>query len=362
MERMSAAIGLHYLAPDEFERFLFPRKSHLLGAVVFGERPELADPGCPFAWIDIPALDRDCVIEAWTSGQPVVREDWAGVETTRNEDVLFGCIRVDAQADLDESACRAYCSIFDAIDRIGYSHLVRVWHYFPRINATADGLERYRCFNIGRHDAFLSRGRTFEQHAPAACALGSRSGPLTIYFLAGREPGRPVANPRQWAPHRYPASHGPRGPVFSRGMVARSGGESWLFVSGTASIVGHETLHAGNADAQAGETMRNLLAVAAEARASSPGAFDISAMKAKIYVRHRRHLPELCRHLAQAFGHELTAIYLEADICRAELELEVEAVCGPGHRAEIAGKRRELARSAPEPGTRLIQGARPHRG
>lgn len=359
---MSAAIGLHYLAPDQFERFWLRRKAHLLGAVAFGERPELDAPDCPFAWIDIPVLDRDCVIEAWTSGQPVMREDWGGVETTRNEDVLFGCIRVDAETDLNGSACRAYRSIFDAIDRIGYSHLVRVWHYFPRINAAADGLERYRCFNVGRHDAFLSKGRTFEQHAPAACALGSRSGPLTIYFLAAREPGRPVANPRQWAPYRYPASYGPRGPVFSRGMVARSGGESWLFVSGTASIVGHETLHAGDADAQAGETMRNLLAVAAEARASSPGAFDTAPVKAKIYVRHRCHLPVLRRHLAQAFGHELTAIYLEADICRAELELEVEAVYVPGHRAESAGERRGLAPTALEPGARLSQAARPHRG
>jgi len=359
---MSTAIGLHYLAPDQFERFRLPGKAHLLGAVAFGERPEIEPPDCPFAWIDIPALDRECVVEAWTSGQPVVREDWAGVETTRNEDVLFGCIRVDAETDVNESTCRAYCSIFDAIDRIGYIHLVRVWHYLPRINAAADGLERYRSFNVGRHDAFLSRGRTFKQHAPAACALGSRSGPLTIYFLAAREPGRPVANPRQWAPYRYPVSYGPRGPVFSRGMVAQSGGESWLFVSGTASIVGHETLHAGDANAQAGETMRNLLAVAAEAHASSPGAFDTAAIKVKAYVRHRRHLPELRQHLAQAFGHELAAIYLEADVCRADLELEVEAVYVPGYRADGARERRGLAPTAIEPGVRLSQAARPHRG
>ena len=359
---MSAAIGLHYLAPDQFERFRFPRRAHLLGAVAFGRRPELEAPDCPFVWIDIPALDRECVIEAWTSGQPVMREDCAGVETTRNDDALFGCIRVDAETDLDRAACRAYCSIFDAIDRIGYSHLVRVWHYFPRINAAADGLERYRCFNVGRHDAFLSRGRTFEQHAPAACALGSRSGPLAIYFLAAREPGHPVANPRQCAPYRYPASYGPRGPVFSRAMVARSGGESWLFVSGTASIVGHETLHAGDAEAQAGETVRNLLAVTAEARASSSGAFDTTAMKVKVYLRHRRHLPPLRRHLAQAFGDDLTAIYLEADICRAGLEVEVEAVYVPVHRAESAGGRRGLAPTAREPRARLSRAARPHRG
>jgi hypothetical protein len=336
VERVSAAIGLDYLAPDQFERIRFPRKVHLLGAVAFGERPRLAAPDCPFAWIDIPVLDRDCVVEAWSSGQPVVREERAGVDTARNEDVLFGCIRVDAETDLNGSACRAYCSIFDAIDSIGYSHLVRVWHYFPRINAAADGLERYRCFNVGRHEAFLARGRTFEQHAPAACALGSRSGPLTIYFLAAREPGRPVANPRQWAPYRYPASYGPRGPVFSRGMVARSGGESWLFVSGTASIVGHETLHAGDAERQAGETMRNLLALVAEARASSPGSLDAAEMRAKVYVRDRRHLPAARRHFADAFGHDISAIHLEADICRADLELEVEAVYVPASRMTIA--------------------------
>jgi len=357
MDRVSAAIGLHYLAPDQFERFRNSRKTHLLGAVAFGARPELGAPDFPFAWIDIPALDRGCVVEAWSSGQPVVREDRSGIETTRNEDVLFGCTRADADTSLMGSTCRAYCSIFDAIDRIGYSHLIRVWHYFPRINAAADGLERYRAFNLGRHDAFVSRGRAFEQHAPAACALGSRSGPLTIYFIAAREPGRPVQNPRQWAPYHYPASYGPRGPVFSRGMLARSGGEPLLFVSGTASIVGHETLHAGDADAQGGETLRNLLAVVAEAHASSAGALDTAAMKAKVYVRNRRHLPALRRRLADAFGHDLTAVYLEADICRADLELEVEAVYMPGHREGSVIDRRGL-----EPGARLSRAARPHRG
>lgn len=248
MNRVSATLGLNYLSPKEFEAFRLSRKGHLLGAIAFGSRPGYDVLDCPFAWIDLLALERESVFEVWTSEQPVLRDDQCGIATTRNEDVLFGCLQIDADTNLESSTRRAYCDVFDAIDRLGYSHLLRVWHYFPRINADADSLERYKWFNIGRHEAFLSKGRKVEEHAPAACALGSRSGPLTIYFLAAREPGQPVSNPRQWAPYHYPKSYGPRGPAFSRAMLARTGGDMLLFISGTASIVDHQTLHAGNAD------------------------------------------------------------------------------------------------------------------
>jgi enamine deaminase RidA (YjgF/YER057c/UK114 family) len=327
MDRMRAALGLNYLGAEEFEAFRLAKKGHVLGAIAFGSRPDYEVLDCPFAWIDLLTLEREAVFEVWTSKQPVVREVTGGIATARNEDLLFGCLQIDADTDLERSTHRAYCNAFDATDRLGYSHLLRVWHYFPRINDDADGLERYRRFNVGRHDAFLSRGRKIEEHAPAACALGTRSGPLTIYFLAARQPGQPVSNPRQCAPYHYPKSYGPRGPGFSRAMLAQTGGDMLLFISGTASIVDHQTLHSGDIERQAGETVRNLLAVVEQARFANPrfaGASERITFKS--YVRDSRYLPAVRQRVAEAFGHDATVVYLGADICRSDLLVEVEGV------------------------------------
>ena len=64
-----------------------------------------------------------------------------------------------------------------------------------------------------------------------------------------------------------------------------------LLVSGTASIVGHETLHLANVVAQTRETMTNIKAVLAEAnrhceRIASHSGFDLASLYYKVYVRH----------------------------------------------------------------------------
>ena len=108
-----------------------------------------------------------------------------------------------------------------------------------------------------------------------------------------------------------------------------------LFVSGTASIVGHQTLHEGNVVAQAHETLTNLQSVVAAA--VSHGARDVALLSdllLKAYVRHPDDQPLVRQVLA---GHGLDAdevLYLQADICRADLLVEIEAI-GPARLLQI---------------------------
>ena len=325
--RAAAALELGYLAPDDFVARRF--SGHLLGAVAFGSiRPGFKSADCPFAWVDMPVLKRDAVIEIWTSKQPVVREDTPEISSACNEEILFGCLQIDA-GRLDEAALLAYCRLFDFIDNRGYSHLLRVWHYFPQINANGNGLERYRQFSVGRHEAFALKGRRIlQRHAPAACALGSRSGPLIVYFLAAKRPGQPLENPRQISAYHYPAQYGPRSPAFSRAMLAQFNDESLLFVSGTARIVGHETLHVGDAVAQAREIVSNIDALIGESRRDGRDPANTGdSLLLKAYVRHPQYAAILEQALVRTFGSGINAVYLQADICRADLLMEVEGVC-----------------------------------
>lgn len=101
-----------------------------------------------------------------------------------------------------------------------------------------------------------------------------------------------------------------------------------LYVSGTASIFGRLSQHAGDAAAQADETIVNLCSVIAEARVH--GLIDVASgadMLFKVYLRRPEFRPVVEARLRKAFGPEPSVIYLQADICRRELLLEIEAAC-----------------------------------
>jgi len=321
-------LTLSYLTPEEFEVHKATYKGRMMGAVAFGaQRPRVAAPDCPYAWVDMPVLNRESMFEVWTSAQPVVREDTNEFASARNEDILFGCLQIKLDCVLDEASYLAYSRIFDFIDSLGYGHLLRVWNYFPQINADADGIERYVRFNVGRHEAFAAKGRVFGTDTPAACALGSRGHHLVVYFLAAKQAGQRVENPRQISAFHYPAQYGPRSPIFARAILMQSAGTPLLFISGTASIVGHETLHIGNAPAQVRETVANILAVMAQAQlAGLDSSSSDSDLLLKAYLRHPEDLSIVRHCLMQAFGPTVKTLYLHADICRSDLLLEVEAV------------------------------------
>ena len=321
-------LALDYLTRREFMAHQARCLGMILGAVAFGERrPRVATPDCSYAWVDMPVLNDDSVFEVWTCAQPVVREDAGGLASAGNEDILFGCLQIKQDCRLDAATFIAYSRIFDFIDRRGYCHLLRVWNYIPQIHADEDGLERYARFNVGRHDAFTAKRRVIGMDAPAASALGSRGTDLVIYFLAARKPGQVVENPRQTSAFNYPAQYGPRSPTFARAMLMQTAGTPQLFISGTASIVGHATLHRGDVTAQAQETVANILAVIAQARRTGLDAADPNAeLLLKIYLRHAGDLAAVRHCLLQTFGAATNAVYLRADICRADLLMEVEAV------------------------------------
>lgn len=240
------------------------------------------------------------------------------------------CIEVSGGARLREDTRALYADLFEVLRQRGDLHLLKVWNYLPHINAELDGLEVYRHFNVGRQQAFLDAGQRAFEGAPAACALGHHEGPLSVHFLAGRQAPRPIENPRQVSAYHYPSSYGPRSPTFSRAaLVSLAPGEETLFISGTASIVGHRTLHAGDVGAQTAETLRNLEAVIASAHAQTSARFDLRTMDLTVYLRDPADRAAVEAVLATSLGADAPglrgALWLHADICRTDLLVEIEA-------------------------------------
>lgn len=270
-------------------------------------------------------------IDAWPARAALRRGRLGNVQWCEDGQRLFGRLDVDeAGLGLEEATWRAYRALFAALHEAGHPALLRVWNFVPRINDDEAGLERYRQFNIGRQRAFLEAGHAAFEGAPAACALGSRSGPLSIRFLAGRRPALALENPRQVPAWRYSTQFGPRSPTFSRAVLAADGtGQVDLLVSGTASIVGEDSCHAGDVRAQLAETLANLRAVVDAARARSTARFALEQLDCTVYLRDPAQLEPVRADLAAALGAQsraaTAAVYVQADICRRELLLEIEA-------------------------------------
>lgn len=308
----------------------------LLGGAWLDGPPPALPATLPVQTVAMPRLDPPPALpgEVWrAAGQ--CRADCAGPITFRTDGrVLYGVLTLNegefaptaAASALQQATEAAYRAIFALLDRVGQPHLWRVWNYLADINGETDGLERYRQFNIGREDGFLAAGRLAAGHAPAACALGTAGGPLSIAFLAGHAPAVLLENPRQVSAYRYPTDYGPRSPTFSRATLADVAGQEWLFVSGTASIVGHQTVHAGDAAGQTRESLANIAAVLAEANQRTRGLpYHLDDLAYRIYVRDGSHYEAVRRTFAATVRPQAPAVFLQADICRADLLVEIEA-------------------------------------
>lgn len=323
-------VTLKYLAPDEIDTYLTQCGDRVACVVGFGSgRCMTLKSGFPVLWVDTPVSGGDAVYEVWTSDKPVNQYRDELIAGAGNEDIFIGCISIqfDSAKDLSETTQFIYAGIFDFIQRSIYPNLLRVWNYFPDINAIEAGIERYRSFSVGRHEAFVRYNRRVDD-SPSACAVGSHGGPLVIYFLASRFPGVQIENPRQTSAYNYPKQYGPRSPTFSRATLAFQGGSQTLFISGTASILGHATVHPSSVSLQTRETLSNIRAVIDQATREGFkfGGFE-SGMALKVYVRHTEHLGVVQDIIREEWGVTRELVVLLADICRTDLLLEIEAVC-----------------------------------
>ena len=335
MQQIAAAPGLHYASTTELDALLEECSGRVLGMVGFGNSPAVRKD-IVSTWVDMPVIGIARAHEVWISNTPVRVEAGGRIRSARNSQVLFGCVEIpeDLDTDYDALIYDDYCGIFDHLDALGYPNLLRIWHYLPDIHLDERSLERYKRFSLGRHEAFVAKGRAISADAPAASAVGKRSGNTVICFLAAPRPGLPIENPRQVSAYSYPAQYGPRGPTFSRALFSSWDGRQQLYISGTAAIFGHLSQHAGNAGAQAVETIINLRSVMDEAHAH--GLIDVrrnTELSFKVYLRQPEFRAIAEARVREAFGPTPSIIYLQADICRRELLLEIEVVCTAGSRA-----------------------------
>lgn len=265
--------------------------------------------------------------EVWHANAPVRHGRAGEIRWAGDGQLLFGAVEIDEHDDgIEDAAESAYAQLTAFVRDSDTPHLLRVWNYLDAITLGDGDAERYRRFCVGRARGF---GDFDAQTLPAATAIGRCDDARTIqvYWLAAREAGTPVENPRQISAYRYPRQYGPQPPSFARAMLP-PGGAMPLLLSGTASIVGHATQHVGELLAQLEETFANfdsLLSAACARDPSLPPRFG-PGTRLKVYVRDRDDLPVVAEALERRFGDAVPRLLLHAAICRRELAVEIDGV------------------------------------
>ncbi len=303
---------------------------YLLATIRFAGKAAVLEGVCPTFTVGLPVLQATAEVEYWLSPTPVRYGRYASIKYSENDAVLFGHLLLE-EADFPDfriASQTAYQHVFGLLQQRGYPCLLRMWNYFPAITVQQGELNRYQTFCLGRQDALDTFGN-FTYSPPAATAIGGQQAGLQVYFLAAKQPGMQLENPRQTSAFLYPRQYGPVSPAFSRATVKDWGQGKHLYISGTTSIVGHETLHIGNPLAQLEETLRNLEALLqhGDDTLGLPVRQVRELSQLKVYVHDPASFPQIQAHLDEYLkGSQVHVLYLQGDVCRSDLMVEMEGI------------------------------------
>lgn len=298
-------------------------------------------PVCPTP--DVP----DWVLEDLEGGPGRWVSDEDGLEERRAGEgrrILLSVRRpraLDLSADEFRAASyRAYCRLARRVVENDVEP-IRIWNFLPAIlGPLGRQPHRYMVFNAGRFQAYerwLGNRERFGRRIATATGVGHFGEDLVIHCLAADRPGRAVENPRQVAAYRYSERFGPLPPCFSRATLVDEPSGRRLLVGGTASVLGEDSCHAEDLEAQVRETLANLAAVVRTARLgpdaeppvpSSPDEREELSRYRSVRVYHVRggDAEELRRSLAARFPASIDLEMIQADLCRPELLVEIEGV------------------------------------
>jgi chorismate lyase/3-hydroxybenzoate synthase len=309
--------------------------SDVLAVFEFGRSPlESTDPRhVPVA---LTPLSGPNLVEVWRSDGPVKTGSWDQLQFAQGEKLTMGHIAMDLRetGDIRRSSQLAYDILESYLQQSPHQWPLKIWNYIPGINQGSGDQERYRQFCLGRAEAVLIDPGD-RPPLPAATGIGTPEDEpaLQIYFLAGALPGLDVENPRQVSAWRYPRQYGPRSPLFSRATIMRMNGSSQFLISGTASIVGHQTHHENQVANQLSESLRNVHSLLDEGyrlMGGAPARLDSDGIL-KVYIRNPEDLDLIKTTLDAEAPADIPRIYLQGDICRENLLTEIDGIISWRH-------------------------------
>ncbi|NMH60670.1 dioxygenase [Alteromonas ponticola] len=260
--------------------------------------------------------------EVWTVTEEVSRGKTGECNWSKTSELMCLAIWLSKNdcTTIEAATKNAYAAMLSVLMEAGYPHPFRFWNYLPGINAGQGDEELYKKFCTGRLQAFEHLGYTPDTF-PSASALGHHTEGAVFYVFASATKPVHFNNQNQVNAYEYPRQYGISSPSFARATALTLQQSPYLFISGTASIIGHKTVEAGNLERQLHVTMTNIEHLLEHA---NPDNRTLSTFK--VYVRHPHHVQRTKDWLEQRYP-GVDAVYTLADICRSDLLVEIECFC-----------------------------------
>ena len=313
----------------------------LLAVFGFGDHAPPSHPDPRYLHVALPAHG-PAPFECWFGAGPVCHGHEDDISWSADGGLQFGWIEITEHGnadggdtgDIESATAQAYTRLYTWLARSDHPHPLRLWNYMDAITEGDGDAERYRRFCVGRARGIREAlGRDLDPgELPAATAIGHPrvTGRFQLYWLAAREAGTPVENPRQTQAWRYPRQYGPQAPGFARAMLPPAEACMPLLLSGTAAVVGHASQHGHSLVSQLDEILANLDSLIGSARMQRPGlpAHAGQDARLKVYVRDADALAGVVEMLDARLPPEVLRIVLHGTVCRPELAVEIDGVHG----------------------------------
>lgn len=313
------------------------QQARILGIVSYAPDDMFtANSSIPHLNVQIPADQQVIQSELWYGSGQIEKGIWQDIQFSHDSEHFFGAVHYDVAEDLvhADRTENVFRNIFRLIRSKGYPNLYRMWSYIPGLNQdNGQNVEIYKDFCYGRSAAFSGEfPESMGEVVPAATGIGSLAQKVAVYFLAKKTPDMiHVENPMQVPAYNYPPKYGVKAPSFSRATYIPIGETEYrLFLSGTASVVGHSSHHWTDVEKQCETTLLNIQRLIDPDNLRRYGIDHPIALTdldmIKVYIRHREDFAAVRKICSAFFKPDVSIIYLHADICRKDLLMELEGI------------------------------------
>jgi enamine deaminase RidA (YjgF/YER057c/UK114 family) len=225
-------------------------------------------------------------------------------------------------------------------EHMSFDHIVRQWNFIGNILEVKNDLQNYQIFNEVRSENY-HKYRNIHSY-PAATGIGVKHGGVTIDFYAV-EPQKDlkiiaIDNPDQIRPYDYgqqvlkgkplEGKEMKQPPQFERAVFLADRQSYTLFVSGTASIIGQATIGIDDIEKQTEVTLENIKKLTDASRIqhltgnSQADAGRLILLRA--YIKYQVDFEKVEAICNERFP-GVPIVYCEADVCRDNLLVEIEA-------------------------------------
>jgi enamine deaminase RidA (YjgF/YER057c/UK114 family) len=226
------------------------------------------------------------------------------------------------------------------VEGMSFDHVIRQWNYIGNILEIKNGFQNYQVFNEVRSE-FYKKYRTVHGY-PAATGIGMKLGGVSLDFCAVMPKEavtiKSINNPNQVNAYEYGQEvlQGVSGkgksvkhpPQFERALLMTGKIRSTLFISGTASIIGQDTMGIEDVEKQTIVTIDNINKLTDQ---KWIGQMVINSdiewgkfILLRVYVKDQNNFVKV-KTICNEYFPDVPAIFIESDICRDDLLVEIEA-------------------------------------